>query len=115
MSKYITRNPEREEALYKEVVTNPNYVVVHLQGSDHRATYDPAIIPTGWQTVEITERPGYNLLDWLTVLERAQSLILVDSVYANLVDQLNVGEDRYFIQRSHIGLTPVQGQHWTWL
>jgi hypothetical protein len=39
----------------------------------------------------------------------------VDSVYANLVDQLNIGTDRYFIPRSHIGLTPVQGQEWTWL
>jgi hypothetical protein len=40
---------------------------------------------------------------------------MVDSVYANIVDQLGLGDDRYFIQRSHIGLTPVQGQHWTWL
>jgi hypothetical protein len=115
LAQYITRNPAREQALYNLVVTNPEYVVTHLQGSDHRASYDPAIVPAGWQTVEITERPGYTLLDWLLVLERAQSLILVDSVYANLVDQLNVGEDRYFIQRSHMGLTPVQGQHWTWL
>ena len=115
LNRYITRNPERELRLYNELVTNPDYVVVHLQGSDHRAAYDPNIVPKDWQTIEITEKPGYNLQDWLTVLERAQSLILVDSVYANLVDQLNIGEDRYFIQRSHIGLTPVQGQTWTWL
>jgi len=54
-------------------------------------------------------------LDWLGVIEGAQSLIMVDSVYANLVDQLGLGDDRYFIQRSHVGLTPVLGQHWTWL
>ena len=115
LAKYITRDTQREEQLYKEVVQNENYVVVHLQGSDHRASYDPQIVPDDWQTIEITERPGYNLQDWLLTMERAQSLILVDSVYANLVDQLNIGEDRYFIQRSHIGLTPVQGQHWIWL
>jgi len=49
------------------------------------------------------------------ILERAQSLIMVDSVFSNIVDQMAIGEDRYFIQRSHIGLTPVLGQDWTWL
>jgi hypothetical protein len=115
LSKYITRNPKRELELYNKLVQNENYVVVHLQGSDHRAAYDPQIIPEPWQTIEITQLPGYNLQDWLMIMERAQSLVLVDSVYANLVDQLHIGEDRYFIQRSHIGLTPVQGGHWTWL
>ena len=115
LSEYITRDAAREQALRDRVVTNPNYVVVHLQGSDHRAEFDPAIIPQDWQTIEITELPNTLLLDWLGVIEGAQSMIMVDSVYANLVDQLGLGDDRYFIQRSHVGLTPVLGQHWHWL
>jgi len=115
LNKYITRDPAREQALRNQVVTCPDYVVVHLQGSDHRATYDPGIIPEGWQVIEITEQPDTLVLDWLGVIEGAQSIIMVDSVYANLVDQLGLGDDRYFIQRSHVGLTPVLGQHWTWL
>ena len=115
LAQYITRDSVREQALYNRVVTNPNYVVVHLQGSDHRATYDPAIIPPDWQVIEITEQPDTLLLDWLGVIEGAEAVIMVDSVYANLVDQLGLGTDRYFIQRSHVGLTPVLGQHWTWL
>lgn len=114
LAEFITRDTAREQALYDRVVQNENYVVVHLEGSDHRATYDPSIVPEGWQTIEITEQTDC-IWDWLMVLERAQSLILVDSVFANIVDQMNIGEDRYFIQRSHIGLTPVQGQDWTWL
>jgi len=110
----ITRQPEREQALYDRVVSNPNYVVIHLEGSDHRADFDRTIIPADWQQIEITNQTAC-LWDWLQVLEGAQSLIMVDSVFANIVDQLGIGEDRYFIQRSHIGLTPVQGQHWTWL
>jgi len=96
------------------VVSNPNYVVIHLEGSDHRADFDRTIIPAEWQQIEITNQTAC-LWDWLKILEGAQSLIMVDSVFANIVDQLGIGEDRYFIQRSHIGLTPVQGQHWTWL
>jgi hypothetical protein len=114
LAEYITRDPVREQALYDQLVTNENYVVVHLEGSDHKATYDPSIVPQGWQIIEITEQTDC-IWDWLLILERAQSLIMVDSVFSNIVDQMAIGEDRYFIQRSHIGLTPVQGQEWTWL
>jgi hypothetical protein len=114
LSEYITRDKDREQKLYDRLVTNDNYVVVHRKGSDFEVDVDYSIVPAEWQTIEITEQTDC-IFDWLAILERAQSLILVDSVFANLVDQLNIGEDRYFIQRSHIGLTPVQGQHWTWL
>jgi hypothetical protein len=114
LAEYITRDSVREQALYDRLVTNENYVVVHLEGSDHKATYDPSVVPQGWQTIEITEQTDC-IWDWLLILERAQSLIMVDSVFSNIVDQMAIGEDRYFIQRSHIGLTPVLGQDWTWL
>jgi len=110
----ITRNLEREQALYDKLVTNTDYVVVHKQGSDFSVDVDLTIVPKGWQIIEINEQTDC-IFDWLTILEKAQSLILVDSVFANLVDQLDIGEDRYFIPRSHIGLTPVLGGHWTWL
>lgn len=114
LAEYITRDHDREQALYDRLVTNPNYVVTHLKGSDVVATYDDSIIPEGWQVINIDEQTDC-IWDWLTIIERAQSLIMVDSVFSNIVDQLGIGEDRYFIQRSHIGLTPVQGQDWTWL
>lgn len=115
LAPYITRDPVKEQELYDLVVQNSEYVVVHLEGSDHKASFDASIIPEGWQTIEIKPIAGYTVFDWLKVLEGAQSLVMVDSVYANLVDQLDIGDDRYFIQRSHVGLTPVQGGHWTWL
>jgi hypothetical protein len=110
----ITRDPKREQMLYDRVVKNPQYAVVHLEGSDHRAKFDWSMIPEDWQAVEISQQSD-SIWDWLKIIEGAQSIIMVDSVYANIVDQLGLGDDRYFIQRSHIGLTPVQGQHWTWL
>lgn len=115
LAEYITRNKDREQNLFDQLVNNDNYVVVHRKGSDFEATVDLSIIPEDWQIIEIEEGLTDCIFDWLTVLERAQSLILVDSVFSNLVDQLHIGEDRYFIQRSHIGLTPVHGGHWTWL
>ena len=115
LNECITRDANREQTLYDRLVTNTDYVVVHLEGSDHRASWDPSMVPNDWQIIEITPDQTDNVFDWLTILERAQSLVLVDSVFANIVDQMNIGDDRYFIPRSHLGLTPVQGNHWTWL
>ncbi len=113
LARCITRNLEREQALYDRVVKNPNYVVAHLQSSEHRVDLDPALIPEGWDLVEITNE-GW-IFDWLTVIERAQSIVMTDSCMSNLVDQLGLGDDRYYIPLHHIGLTPVFGQHWHWL
>lgn len=114
LAECITRDPVREQALYDKLVTNDNYVVVHRNGSNYIADVDLRIVPADWQIVEIDEQTD-SVFDWLMILERAQSLIMVDSVFANLVDQLGIGDDRYFIPRSHIGLTPVQGMYWHWL
>ena len=111
----ITRDLAEEQRLYTELATTPDYAIVHLEGSDHTAQFDPAIIPSDWATIHI--KPGLtpSIFNWRTLIERAQSIIMVDSCMANLTDQLGLGTDHYFIQRSHIGLTPVLNLPWTWL
>ena len=118
LPEYITRNVAREQALYDQIIgtdTAP-YVIIHTEGSDHHADFDRTIIPTNWRQIEITAATD-SVWDWLTILERAECIILVDSVFSNIVDQMNIGtaDSRYFIPRSHIGLTPVLGQHWNWI
>ena len=82
-----------------------------------KAEYDPTIIPAELATIEITPDRTTSVFNWITAIDRAQAVIMVDSVMSNLTDQLNLVQtnSRYFIQRSHVGLTPVHGQHWTWL
>jgi hypothetical protein len=112
----ITRDPQREQALKEQVGIQGDepYVVVHLEGSDYSTTIDPNWIPEGWKTIEITPITDC-VFDWLGVLEDAQSIIAVDSVIANMVDQLGIADnvDSYFLPRSHIQLTPVLGCAWT--
>ena len=114
----LVRDTHREQQLYDQVVGQDStpYVVVHLDGSDHSAQIDPSWIPQGWRTVKIQPVTD-SIFDWLTVIERAQAVITVDSVYANLIDQLRFTDtvDCYFIPRSHIQLTPVLGGTWTYL
>lgn len=114
----IQRDTEREQQLRQKILgeyTGP-YCLVHLEGSTARAAYDPSWIPENWQTVEITPITD-NIFDWLTLLEGAEAIIAIDSVIANLVDQLKINHkvDSYFIPRSHIQLTPVMNGPWTYL
>jgi len=115
LAEYITRDPAEEARVFDSLVTQADYCVVHLEGSDHTAQFDPTIIPETWQTIYI--RPGVtpSIFNYRQVLESAQSIICVDSCIANMVDQLKIPGDLYFIPRSHIGLTPVLAQDWTWL
>jgi hypothetical protein len=114
LNECIHRNLDREQQLYNKYVKNPNYIVAHLQSSQQYVNLDlKQITPPDWQIIEIQE-DGW-VFDWLTIIEKAQSIIMTDSCFANLTDQLNLGDDRYFIPQNHIGLTPVHGNHWTWL
>lgn len=108
----ITRNRDREQKLYDKLVSNENYAVIHTEGSDFTCTPDLSSIPKDWQQINITPVTEC-VFDWLKILEGAQALILVDSVFSNMVDQLKIDTDKYLIPRSHIHLTPVLGTDWT--
>lgn len=113
LNECITRDADREQAMYDKVVTNDKYVVTHLTASHSTAGFDPNIIPADWQIIPVTNE-GY-IFDWLKIIEGAESIIMTDSVMSNLVDQLGLGTDRYYIPLNHIQLTPVFGHDWTWL
>lgn len=110
----ITRDLAAEQELYDKLVKKENYVVTHTKGWDHTAKFDHSVIPQDWQTVEISDRSN-SIFDWLTIIERAQAIIAVDSCIANMIDQMNIDNDLYYMPRSHIQLTPVLGNSWTWI
>lgn len=123
LSECISRQPDREQAvvdMIRKNLKNPNndYILIHLQGSDHVAEFDTDILPknTDIEFVMINDLTN-SVFDWMSALEQAWAVILVDSVFSNCVDQmgLQTADSRYFIPRSHIGLTPVLGHEWTWL
>ncbi len=119
LSRCITRNPERERALREKLVRQERYVVAHLKGGDEVCHFDlgPAL-RRGYQIVEISEATD-SIFDWLAILEGAGVLVLIDSAFSNLVDQLMIGEriPRIYIRRSHkqVGWTPVLAGPWQYL
>lgn len=116
LPEYITRNTERETQLFDQVTSGKPYVVTHLRGSNFNAQVEVRdwVPSDDWDIIDITERTD-SVWDWLTVLERAEAIVTVDSVFANLVDQMGIAKtvDCYFVPRSHIQLTPVLGGNWS--
>lgn len=108
----ITRSPDREQQLYDRVVKHPLYYVTHTEGSSYSTEPDLSAIPSDWQRITITDKETNCIFDWLKVIEGAQALIAIDSIIANIVDQLQLDIDKYWIPRSHIHLTPVLGSRW---
>ena len=107
----IRRDREREELLYSRLVKKDDYIVVHRQGSNIRK--DALVSPqySGCQVIEINEQTDC-VFDWLLVLERARFLLLIDSCFSNLVDQLGFVNEKMFILRSEARFTPVLRSNW---
>jgi hypothetical protein len=91
LAQCITRDPARESALYDRLVTSDRYMVYQQKASDVEYRIDLSGIEQGVQAIEITEETDC-IFDWLKILEGAETLVLIDSVFANLIDQLKICE-----------------------
>lgn len=113
----INRNYAREMDLYTKLVDpSRDLIVSHLEGSTLKVSLeDIQYDKSQCQLVNITSDVTSNIFDWLTIIEKADTLIMLDSVFFNLVDQLNLPNKKYFIRRSPIESTPVIGNDWEWI
>jgi hypothetical protein len=108
----LRRNPERERALQTRLNLRSPYAVVHREGSNR--SFDQVLPPQlfgGLKVVEIKPITD-NPFDWIGVLRNATLLVLLDSVFANLVEQLNFPNEKIFLLRSEVRFTPVMRNGW---
>jgi len=108
----IKRDPARERALFDAVVKNGDYIVVHNHGSNARREVEVPPRYRNLQCIEIDERTDC-IFDWLLILEKARFLLLIDSCFSNLVDQLGLKVEKQFILRSDVRFTPVLREDWS--
>ena len=107
----IVRNRARERALFDRLVKHENYIVCQFESGDFKVPFKMDI-PEGTQVIHIHEATD-NLFDWLLILERASMLILIDSCFANLVEQLGISVKRkLFLPRSPHAFTPIFTGDW---
>jgi len=107
----LRRDPAREQALAQRLVKQDDYVVVHRRGSNFQVNLTVPPAYRSCQVIEIDEQTD-NIFDWLGILERARLLVLVDSCFANLVEQLNFPNEKLYVLRSDIRFTPVLRNAW---
>jgi hypothetical protein len=100
LSECITRDPVREQKLYDQLVTKPRYMVYQGKASDVQYEIDLSGIEDDVEKIEITEVTDC-IFDWLKIIEGAETIVLIDSVFANLIDQLKICEStpKYFMRK----------------
>jgi hypothetical protein len=111
------RNPLREADLFRSLNLKPGdeYVLLHEEGSNFKfdvLTVAPGL--AGKRIIRIAPLTD-NVFDWLGVLEHASQAFLIDSVYANIVDQMGLIADKSLILRSLIGDTPIFQSNWKYM
>jgi hypothetical protein len=104
----ISLNPEKEIEIYNNEVKQTPYNVVSLKHS--RGTLDVKF-ETKHPIIEVNEK--YNIFYWKKILENAKNIVLVDSALANLVDQLNLPNNKILL-RKHGHPTPTFKSNWTY-
>ena len=110
---FLERDLGREKALHAMLGITGPYICVHPTASNINMTVNlPERWLTDYQIVKIHPLTD-NQLDWIYTLEHAAKLVLLDSCFANLAEQLNIGGDKYLITRSVVAATPVFKNGWT--
>ena len=114
----ITRDYRREKEFYNEIIKQlgKKNVVCHTEGSDMKLNPQSfGFDPNEYNIVEVTSDKTDNIFDWLTVFQHADIIITLDSVFCNLIEQLNFENNKFFIKRSSIFMTPVLKNKWNYV
>jgi hypothetical protein len=109
------RNMEREQALFDSLAIEGDYCCFHgFSGDMSEPLKLPLHMAEGMRVIEISPITD-NPFDWLLTLERASKLILVDSCFANLVEQMNLPNKKAVILDNTVPFTPVFRNGWQFL
>lgn len=107
----INRIKDREEELYNRVVKDEKYVLTHFQSSDVRKEVKLESLKDR-KVIEIKPLTDC-VFDWLTIIERADYLVFIDSVFVNMVEQLNLNHKKIYIEkRKGVKHNPVLRNEW---
>jgi len=112
---HLNRDLVAEQALFASLGITRPYICIHQVASDFAVDIE---LPPAWreeyQVVEITPR-GDNPFDWIWTLERANKLVLIESCFSNLVEQLDIGpkDEKYLnLKPTSAYFTPVMKNGW---
>jgi len=92
--------------LFKSLDISEPFVIAHNKGSNVLIDLPLQGKSKEARVVYIDERTD-NPFDWLTTIECATEAHFIDSVFANIVEQLALNENSHLYLRSAVSFTPV--------
>jgi hypothetical protein len=104
----LTRNLEMEDRLFNKIVKKDKYIVYtfNFSGGNLNLSFDDV---EDTQLINITEE--YNIFHWIRILWAAETIVLVDSSMMNLVEQLNLPNQKILYTRPN-GRLPTIRNNW---
>lgn len=116
LARFVKRFPHKEKRLFDEVVTtNGPYGLIHCDASDQSVPEaDLQKYCGNVPIIKMGARDGYGVFDWLRVIEKASVIAMIDSVFSNIVEQMNIKTKKLFIIKHSGWQPPVLRQHWTY-
>lgn len=110
------RNSLREGKLFEKLNLDPSekFNLIQNVGSNFDTDLDHFIKNKNIRNIYI-EPITVNIFDWLGLIERCESAYLLDSVYSNIVEQMNFKIDKSLFLRSPTKFTPVMKNNWNYL
>lgn len=112
----IKRNPLREGKVFETLNLDPSdkFILIHCTGSDFSINPMALVKNNDIRTI-IIEPITNNPFDWLGVIENANELYFIDSIYSNIVEQLNFTMEKSFYLRSDAKFTPCLKNNWKFI
>lgn len=109
----IIRNKNRELELYSKLVDykkyNEKFVVFQNQASDTNVNFKLDLQGRNYQVIEL--KPYTDcVFDWITLLEEAKKLVLIESSISNLVDQLKIKTDKILLMKKNYYRDKLDGR-----
>jgi len=97
---YVERDSRREQELFERIVPSHPYVFVH-DDAVYGSGIDPKKLPPHYAVVRADPKLTDNIFDYCWVIERAQEIHVVDSVFMFLTDllQYNNPAQKLFVHR----------------
>jgi hypothetical protein len=92
----IERRYDREEYLYNNLVNKSKFALIQKYSSDTAMPKKIDISDYDGQIIEIKPYTK-SVFDWLTLIEKAERLLLIESCFNNLIDQLAIKNNKQIL------------------
>jgi hypothetical protein len=92
----IQRDHEKENSLYEKLVKSEKYCLIQRNSSDNKIEFDIDCSKYDGQIIDVLPHTN-SVLDWIKLLENAERVILIESCFNNLIDQLKIKNNKQYL------------------